>query len=1155
MSIHVALNHVTHYRYDRPIHLGPQVVRLRPAPHSRTRVLSYSMKVDPATHFVNWQQDPQANYLARLVFPDKTTSFRIEVDLVVEMAVLNPFDFFLEPSAENYPFTYEQETARELAPYLIRAPELRDAPQFQALMASISREKKQTTNFLVEINQRLQREIAYLVRMEPGVQTPEQTLINASGSCRDTGWLLVQVCRHLGLAARFVSGYLIQLKSDVKSLDGPSGTEIDFTDLHAWCEVFLPGAGWIGFDPTSGLLAGEGHIPLACSPEPSSAAPVSGSLDECETTFEHRMSVARIWEAPRVTLPYTEAQWETIDRLGRLVDDDLRTHDVRLTQGGEPTFVSVDDREGDEWNTEALGPTKRMLSADLMDKLRLKYGDGGLLHYGQGKWYPGEQLPRWSLNLFWRKDKEPIWTHPELYASEHQEYNVTDVEARRFLVGVAKRLALDPKFVFAAYEDTWYYLWRERKLPVNVDPFDARLSDALERDRIRKVFTQGLDKVVGHVLPVARKPGNGSRWQSGQWFLRSERCYLIPGDSALGYRLPLDSQPWAAATDLPWIYPQDQTQTFPALPTYQRLRFANEGTELPFTGGYGRTGGGAVTGPAGLGDPGAGSSPGSGFGERSRAAQAGLSAAGTTPAPQAPQAPAPFESAASLTRTAISAEPRAGRLYVFMPPVTALEDYLELVAAVEDTALEMKLPIILEGYEPPRDPRLATLRVTPDPGVIEVNIHPAHSWDELVDQATHLYKSAHETRLSTEKFMLDGRHTGTGGGNHFVLGGATVADSPFLRRPDLLASMVAYWHNHPALSYLFSGLFVGPTSQAPRVDEARNDSLYEIEIAFAELRRITAENGQCPPWLIDRLMRNLLIDVTGNTHRAEFCIDKMYSPDGPNGRLGLLEMRAFEMPPHERMSLTQQLLMRSLVARFWQAPYLPERLKRWGTELHDRFMLPHFIWQDLADVLDELQSAGYKLDAEWFAPHLNFRFPRLGDFTAMGVKVELRLALEPWHVMGEEGAPGGTVRFVDSSVERVQLYVTGLIGDRHVVTCNGRTVPLQPTGRVGEYVAAVRYRAWNPASALHPSVPVHAPLVFDLVDRWMNRSMGGCQYHVSHPGGRNYDTFPVNAYEAEARRLARFFRTGHTPGKVEVRVEERNPNFPFTLDLRRARVG
>ncbi len=1146
MSIHVALNHVTHYKYDRPINLGPQIVRLRPAPHSRTRILSYSMRVEPATHFVNWQQDPQSNYLARLVFPDKTTSFRIEIDLVAEMSVLNPFDFFLEPSAEHYPFKYEPEVATELAPYLVKSPEISNSPAFAAYLATIPREKTAMNDWIVSVNQKLQRDIGYLVRMEPGVQTPEETLTKASGSCRDTGWLLVQLMRHMGVAARFVSGYLIQLKSDVKSLDGPSGTEIDFTDLHAWCEIYLPGAGWIGLDPTSGLLAGEGHIPLACSPEPGSAAPVSGAIDECETTFEHSMSVTRVWEAPRVTLPYTEEQWAAIDRLGHQVDDDLRRNDVRLTQGGEPTFVSVDDREGGEWNTEAMGPTKRLLSADLMEKLRAKYGAGGLLHYGQGKWYPGEQLPRWSLNLFWRKDKEPVWTHPELFADEHKDYGVTEVQAHRFLAGVAKRLGLDPKYVFPAYEDTWYYLWRERRLPTNVDPFDARLGDALERDRIRKIFTQGLDKVVGHVLPVARNPSGTPRWQTGPWFLRAERCYLIPGDSAMGYRLPLDSQPWAKDTDLPWVHPVDQTQPFAQLPPYRRLRFATIAAE-------GAAGAAAAPSAA------------ASFGDRSRAALTGGLGNGNgngngngpggtadSKAASSVRAPARFESAAAVTRTAISAEPRDGRLYVFMPPATSLEDYLELVCAVEDTAVEMKLPLILEGYEPPKDPRRALLRVTPDPGVIEVNIHPAHSWGELVEQATHLYQSAHETRLSTEKFMLDGRHTGTGGGNHFVLGGATVADSPFLRRPDLLTSMVAYWHNHPALSYLFSGLFVGPTSQAPRVDEARNDSVYEMEIAFAELKRVTSENGQVPPWLVDRLLRNLLIDVSGNTHRAEFCIDKLYSPDGPTGRLGLLEMRAFEMPPHARMSLTQQLLMRALVSRFWKQPYRPEKLKRWGTELHDRFMLPHFIWQDLCDVIEELNDFGYPMKVDWFAPHLNFRFPRLGDFSAMGVDVEVRLALEPWHVMGEEGAVGGTARFVDSSVERVQFRVTGLIGDRHQLTCNGRVIPLQPTGKVGEFIGAVRYRAWNPPSALHPSIGVHAPLVIDLVDTWMGRSMGGCQYHVAHPGGRSYDTFPVNAYEAEARRLGRFFRTGHTPGVMKVGKEERNPNFPFTLDLRRA---
>jgi uncharacterized protein (DUF2126 family) len=1090
MTIHVALSHVTRYRYDRSVALSPQVVRLRPAPHTRTPVHAYSLKVEPGQHFVNWQQDPQSNWLARFVFPEKTRELTIAVDLVAEMSVINPFDFFLEPEAESFPFRYDETQLGELSGYLRKTPL---TPLFKAYLDEIPRKAKKTVDFLVELNQQLARDVRYLIRMEPGVQTPEETLALASGSCRDSGWLLVQLLRHLGLAARFVSGYLIQLKSDIPALDGPSGPAHDFTDLHAWCEAYLPGAGWIGLDPTSGLLAGEGHIPLACTPEPASAAPLTGVTEKCEVEFSHEMKIARVLEAPRVTRPYSEVQWNAIDALGRRVDADLASHDVRLTMGGEPTFVSLDDRDGAEWNTEAMGPRKRFLGANLLKRLKERFAPKGLLHYGQGKWYPGEQLPRWSLSCFWRKDGEPLWTNPALFADETVNYGATPAQAALFLRTLASKLSLDEKFVFAAYEDTWYYLWRERKLPSNVDPFDARLDDPLERARLRKVFKQGLDKAVGHVLPIRK---NLVRWESGSWFLRAERCYLVPGDSPMGYRLPLDSLPWAASRDRPALHVADPTQRFAPLPRQHQLHV-----------------------PRGV-------------------------------APSEDRRPVSFESAGWIARTALCAEPRNGVIYVFMPPLEALEDYLELVSAVEATAAELGFPVLLEGYEPPKDPRLESFRITPDPGVLEVNVHPVGSWSDLTANTEFLYEQAREARLTTEKFMLDGRHSGTGGGNHFALGGPSAADSPFLRRPDLLASLLAYWHNHPSLSYLFSGMFVGPTSQAPRIDEARNDSVYEIEIALRELAR--QPPAQCPPWLVDRLFRNLLIDSSGNTHRAEFCIDKLYSPDGPTGRLGLLEMRAFEMPPHARMSLTQQLLMRALVARFWQRPYRPGRLKRWGTELHDRFMLPWFVWQDFQDVAAELQEFGYPVDADWFAPHFEFKFPRYGEFSARGVQIELRAALEPWHVMGEEGAAGGTVRYVDSSVERLQVRATGLVDERHVLTCNGRAVPLQSTGNVGESVAGVRYRAWHPPSALHPTIGVHTPLVFDLVDTWMGRSLGGCQYHVSHPGGRAHDIFPVNAYEAEGRRLARFFKTGHTPGRVETRAEPRNPNFPFTLDLRRS---
>jgi uncharacterized protein (DUF2126 family)/transglutaminase-like putative cysteine protease len=1061
VSIHVGLHHITHYRYDRAVELGPQIVRLRPTPHSRTRILSYALKILPEQHFINWQQDPQGNYLARLVFPQKTTEFRVEVDLVAEIAVFNPFDFFLEPYAAHIPFTYAKDEQHELAPYLEKLPL---TPHFENYLNSIDRTPMPTVDFLVAINQRLSQDIRYLVRMEPGVQAPEHTLDQGSGSCRDSAWLLVQLFRHLGVAARFVSGYLIQLAADVKALDGPSGTDVDFTDLHAWCEVYLPGAGWVGLDATSGLFAGEGHIPLACSPDPSSAAPISGRVEPCESSFSHEMSVERIWEAPRITKPYSEAQWAEIDALGRQVDTDLRDGDVRLTMGGEPTFVSIDDPDGAQWNTAALGDDKRRLAIELYQRLRGQYGVGGLAHFGQGRWYPGERLPRWSLNCFWRVDGQPIWHDECLIADESRDDGASGELAGRFLASVAERLKLPGRFVFPAYEDDLYYLWRERASPAMVGATDARFEDDRERGRLRKVFAQGLDKVVGQVLPLTRHAG--APWQSGRWYLRDQHCRLVPGDSALGYRLPLASRPWVAAAEDPHLHP----------------------------------------GHAG--------------------------------------APALDEGARWLTRTALCAEARDGRLYVFMPPLERLEDYLELVAIVEASAAELRCPVLLEGYEPPHDPRIAHFKVTPAPGVIKVDMPPSASWQGLVAHTEFLYEQARLTRLATEKFMIDGRHVGTGGGNHVVLGGATPGDSPFLRRPDLLRSLLSYWHNHPSLSYLFAGQSIGAGSQAPRVDEGRNDALYELEIAFAQL---PAPGEACAPWRVDRLLGDLLVDMTGNAHRAEFCIDKLYSPEGATGRLGLLELRAFEMPPHARMSLLQQLLLRALVAKFWRTPYAPAKLARWGTELHDRFMLPHFIEDDFADVIAELNASGYPLRGEWFAAHREFRFPVLGDYRVKGIELELRQALEPGGVLGEAGA----ARSVDASLERLQVRLNGLPPQRYLLTCNGLPVPLHPTGKVGEFVAGVRFRAWQPAGGAQPTTEVHAPLTFDLLDTWMGRSLGGCQYHAVHPGGRHYESLPVNANEAQSRRMARFFRIGHSAGALPVPELKSNDELPMTLDMRR----
>ena len=1106
MGIKVALEHRTSYTFDRLVELYPHVVRLRPAPHSRTPIEAYSLTVEPADHFVNWQQDAFGNFMARLVFPNRARELTITVGLIADLKVVNPFDFFIEEWAETVPFEYPDSLRSDLEPYLRPVADA-DGLTAQWVRNFTVRPDTRTIDFLVALNGAVNADIGYSVRLEPGVQTPDFTLRTGIGSCRDSAWLLVAILRQLGLAARFVSGYLVQLRADVEALDGPSGPATDFTDLHAWTEVYIPGAGWIGLDPTSGLFAGEGHIPLSATPHPESAAPITGATGPCETTFDFANLVTRVHEDPRVTLPYTDTAWSAIGAAGEKLDKRLVDADVRLTVGGEPTFVSMDNQGADEWTTAADGPHKRRQASALAARLKNIWAPDGLVQRSQGKWYPGEPLPRWQIGLMWRTDGKPLWRDAALLADPWSDTPAQPAAAdapEQLLTAIADGLGLPHTQVRQAYEDPLARLADAVRQPagdeVSVDD-DLEDDGAAQRKALLHRLDQSVTDPTAYVLPLHRQ-ADDSGWASADWQFRRGRLVLLDGDSPAGLRLPLNAISW-----------------HPPRPSHDA-------------------------------DP--------------------LIQRPSVPADEPATERTPIESADGAPTTALVAEIRDGIVYVFLPPTTEFDHFVDLVSRIEAAVSAVGTSVVIEGYGPPSDARLQQMSVTPDPGVIEVNVAPTGSFVEQAAQLQALYEEARQTRLCTEAFDVDGTHGGTGGGNHITLGGSSPAESPLLRRPDLLVSMLTYWQRHPSLSYLFSGRFIGTTSQAPRADEGRPEALYEMEIAFAEIERLTAggtppasaDDGSASvaPWVTDRALRHLLTDITGNTHRAEFCIDKLYSPDSARGRLGLLELRGFEMPPHYQMAMVQSLLVRGLVAWFWERP-LRAPLIRHGENLHGRYLLPHFIIADIAQVTADLRANGVPFEDSWLDPFTEFRFPRIGHAVIDGVELELRGAIEPWNTLGEESTGSGTARYVDSAVERIQVRMVGADRHRYLLTVNGYPVPLLATDIPDVQVGGVRYRAWQPPSALHPTITVDGPLRFELVDTVTGTSKGGCTYHVSHPGGRSYDTAPVNAVEAESRRGRRFELAGFTPGRVDLADlrekqarQSTDMGAPGILDLRRVRT-
>jgi uncharacterized protein (DUF2126 family)/transglutaminase-like putative cysteine protease len=1095
--VRILLQHRTHYTYDRPAALGPHTVRLRPATHTKAKVETYALHVEqPCT--LKWQEDPAGNHVALIAFGagQRVSAFDLLVEMALDIRPVNPFDFFIDARYGKMPFAYPDDLARDLAPFLDTTdPAYVTGPLFDAFVASIARVPK-TIDRLVALNQAVNKRLRYVIREESGVWTPERTLVEGRGSCRDSAVLLVAALRASGLAARFVSGYLVQLTDEGMIPDEPRGVARDVVDLHAWAEVYLPGAGWIGLDGTSGLLCGEGHIPLACAARPASAAPTDGTSDVPAIDVQFEMKVGRLGHEPRPTAPFPEETWGELLASGDRIDVALSERGVDLTVGGEPTFTSRLHPEAPEWNGEALGATKWEQGVAFTDALRARIAPGGMILHRYGKIYPGESLPRWALDIIARRDAVPL---VKSRGSNARGPSSVD-DARRLVDAIAERLGVTKAHALPAFEDPWHQVREEARLPVGVDPLRANLRDSEERRRLARLLDRGLATEAGFVLPLSiggkgrsgdggagTASGAGEGWHSHAWTFRRERLYLVPGDSPIGLRLPLDSIDGA-----PPSAPEEETYDGPRDPRRSD----------------------------GLDDE----------------KQAALRHDALRAAPR------------HGVRTALCVEPRDGRLFVFLPPLESAARFREIVQAIDETAAALDLRVVFEGYPPPKSPELLHVSVTPDPGVLEVNIPPTRTSREHVALMESVFDAALHAGLHAEKYQLDGRQSGSGGGNHVTLGGPTALASPFVKRPDLLASLVTFAQHHPSLSFLFTGLFVGPTSQAPRPDEARHDALYELEIALA--RAFERGTEPPPPWLCDSLFRHLLVDVSGNTHRTEICIDKLFDPATPHGRQGIVELRAFEMPPHVRMAVAQVTLVRALVASFARTPYRG-RLVRWGQVLHDRFLLPTWLWRDFEDVLAHLDAASLSIPRDAYRAFLEHRFPIVGALQASDVRLELRNAIEPWHVLGEEMSTTGTARFVDSSMERVEVRVEGLVPERHVVTVNGHAIPLRATGVAGEYVGGVRFRAWAPPHSLHPHLGIHHPLRFDVVDTWARRSLGACGYHVWHPEGCGYGTPPLTRFEASARRAARFTLEGQSPYPVRVRPATAHADAPYTIDLRR----
>ena len=1036
MTTRVSITHRIEDRFERPVLLPTQWLRLRPAPQTKAEVSAYSLVVHAEPHFLNWLRDPYENHVARLDLPEPVSSLGFELEMIAALEPANPFDFLIEPFAANHPFDYPEQLHKELEPYLFVPSEL--GPRTRAFLKELERKPGATVEYLDKLNQRVHSACKLTVTETPGVSDLEQVLTRGTATAWDLAWLLTLSFRHTGHAARMVGGYRIWLAED------PSTP--DFVGLHAWTETFIPGAGWVGLDPAMGLFTAETYIPLAAAPDPRRVLPGVGLRVEGAKHTES-LRVRRLTPRPD-SWPYNETQWADIQALGYLVEQDLAAQALPVKLGASLSFVSAVHANEPEWNTSALGPTKWHAAEGLLDRLQQRVAKGGVPQLGQGQWFAGDQLPRWRLSCYFRADGRPAWLNPaRLGWGKDTDYGLS--QARDLAAFVARALGIASVHVLPAHEDALYALARSTQ--VTVQPSAEELRDPASRRALADRLSRADRPPTGYVLPL-RWDAQTERWTSGAWPFRREQLYLLPGGSPLGYRLPLDSLMRDPETAL-----EAQLERDPFAPL----------------------------------------SAWTDFHEPMRAR---LQSARTEDAAFAPGLRTP--------RTALSVEARAGKLYVFVPPVSDAEHYLQLVAALETAAEALELAVILEGYEPPEDPRLRRFSLEPDAAVLRLHLPVAQSWSEQLALLHTAYTDAAWAGLRAERVMADGRRMPSGGGGPISVGGSSPADSPFLTQPDTLRGLVAYFQRHPSLSYFFVGHNIGGSSSTPRPDQGRDEALYELAIGLSRLPR-----GAPFPWQADRALRHLLTDPAGDMKRAEIRVDQLFAPDRASRRLGKVTVHAFETAPEPRLQALQVLLLQALIARFARIPD-SGKLVRWGAALSDRFLLPRMLWEDLREVIEDLNQAGFPFQLEWFEPLLTLRFQALGTLALGEITLQLQTALEPWPVLAEEVTGGGIARFIDTANERLQVSLKGLTPGRHVLVCNDQRVPLQQVGDFGEYVAGVRYKVVNPMATMHPTVwPVHS-LVFDVLDAWTGRVLGGCTFHPGRPqvwGAYGYPVLPPQA--------------------------------------------